>query len=702
MSRLVSTLFAVALLALVASTASAIDKYPPGPSYRSCGAALDSVTIFEVQQADTTLNPCYPAIGDTVGGIRGVITGFRLRSTGRIYIENTNAADYNGLQIYTVSHTEAPNAPWNFVIGDSVSVVTGVSQAYQGESQIQGAITGATPSLIVARIVAAADRGNVLPPFRLGTTSDYKWSPATGPGSAFATCNPREGELVRVNGPLKVARGAAGAGLFNPTNWLLVNENGSAPGDSILVDGYTLTAANIGAPTLGQRVDWVRGILRRATNNGVDCWLITLRDGNDQQVLASPNLSEAFPIAENKVRLYFDKNVDVTTAQNTANYQLDSWNSGSTVDNATVVGGVGSVVDLTITDALAHAQLEGITTQNITSVVCPACLSPQQSLSFVLGVLSCAEVQAPLADSLGGVPCLDKSRFAMGGSAWGSRLTVRGVYVQQYGTLRFLEDAAGGLRSGVAAYNVPFGMTVGNKYLLACRVQEFYGMTELANPAALIDEGAVAVPSPQLQTVGVLNSAACDPLQNITNAEDYEGVLVRVQNVKVVPFNTDPVLPSQGGSFRIVALPACADTILVSSLGGTYADFTPVVNQWLNINGVLNIDTDVPRILPRNSADITVLGILGVPGTTPAKVAFSVGPSPARVTNVRFTLPKQADVDLSVFDLSGRKVVTLAKGSMPARSYEYKWDGASAGVGVYFVRLRVGSEIYNLRTISLK
>ena len=687
MSRVVETWFAVALLASIVSTASAVDTYPPGPSYRpSC---TDSVTMFQVQQADTTLNPCYPAIADTVRGIRGIITAFRPRSTGRIYMENSNAADYNALQVYTVGHTESQG----FALGDSISV-TGLSQAYQGESQIQGTLG---TSLTVRRISG----GNPLPAARVGTTTSFKWTPATGAGSAFATCNPAEGMLVRVDGPLKVARVAAGAGLYNPTNWLLVNNNGSAPGDSILVDGYTLTPFNITAPALGQRVDWVQGILRRGINNGVDAWIITLRDV-DPQIPVSPNLAEAFPIAGNKVRLYFDKNVDVTTAQDEANYQLNSWNSGSTVDDATVVGGVGNVVDLTITDALAHAQLEGITTQNIGSVSCPTCPSPQQSLSFILGVLSCAEVQAPLADSLGGVPCLDKSRFASGGSSWGARLTVRGVFLKQYNTLYFLEDAAGGQRSGVAAYNVPYGMTAGHQYLLACRVQEFYGMTELANHAALIDEGAVAVPAPQLQIVGVLNDATCDPLQNITNAEDYEGVLVRIENARIVPFNTDPVLPSQGGSFRVVAAPAMADTILVSSFGGTYPDFTPVVGQWLHVNGILNIDNDSSRILPRSSADIQWPNI-GVPTTVaPVRVTFSVGPNPARITTVRFALPRQADVDLSVFDLSGRKVVTLAKGSMPARAYEHRWDGTGASAGVYFVRLKVGAENYSLRTVTLK
>jgi hypothetical protein len=123
----------------------------------------------------------------------------------------------------------------------------------------------------------------------------------------------------------------------------------------------------------------------------------------------------------------------------------------------------------------------------------------------------------------------------------------------------------------------------------------------------------------------------------------------------------------------------------------------------LNINGCLYFSDDRgPRLWPRGDSDITWLGTLGVPSGTLAKVAFSASPNPARVTKVSFTLPARAEVDLSVFDLSGRKVATLASGSMSAGRYARDWDGGSAGAGVYFVRLRVGSESYNLRTVNLK
>ena len=59
-------------------------------------------------------------------------------------------------------------------------------------------------------------------------------------------------------------------------------------------------------------------------------------------------------------------------------------------------------------------------------------------------------------------------------------------------------------------------------------------------------------------------------------------------------------------------------------------------------------------------------------------------------------------MDLSVFDLAGRRVATLASGNLPAGQYTRDRKGSETGAGVYFVRLRVGSETYNLRTVSLK
>ena len=54
---------------------------------------------------------------------------------------------------------------------------------------------------------------------------------------------------------------------------------------------------------------------------------------------------------------------------------------------------------------------------------------------------------------------------------------------------------------------------------------------------------------------------------------------------------------------------------------------------------------------------------------------------------IAFTLPANAtDVDLSVFDVSGRRVATLARGAVEAGPHTVRWDGGTAA-GIYFVRL---------------
>jgi hypothetical protein len=577
--------------------------YPPGPSYRSCP---DSVTIFQVQQSDTTLNPCYPALGDVVQGIRGVITAFRLRSTGRIYIENTSVADYNGLQIYTVSHTES--APWSFAIGDSISIVTGISQAYQNESQIQGNMTGSPITLIATRIVAAADRGHVLPPFRLGTTTEYKWRPATGSGSAFATCNPREGELVRVNDPLKVARVQGGDGLYSTTNWLLVNKDGSAPGDSILVDGYTLTSANILAPPLDTEVEWVQGILRRATNNGVDCWLITLRDANDIAVAAPPNVTDAFPIVDNdqpggsrldSIMVVFDRAVEETSAESAGNYSLGSY---GTVNGAHRLDAPGdNRVVLEIQNGLDDGEDESVTVSAVKALSNGLPMTSPQTRSFVNGVLSIATVQAPDPAYLGISPCADRSRFAGPGSAAGPRLSVSGKVTAALGAACFLQDGDDP-RSGLTAYTPIVALTPGRRYLFVGAVQEFYDETECVNNVYVRDYGAAAAPAPTVQTVGVLSGADCDSLQILRNGEDYESMLVRVERVRIT--QTRPA----GTSFLVAGTsPAFRDTILIGAEAGNFT-FAADSGRMATITGVLDFDFGAFRICPRSNSDIVDLG----------------------------------------------------------------------------------------------
>jgi hypothetical protein len=89
-------------------------------------------------------------------------------------------------------------------------------------------------------------------------------------------------------------------------------------------------------------------------------------------------------------------------------------------------------------------------------------------------------------------------------------------------------------------------------------------------------------------------------------------------------------------------------------------------------------------------------------GTTGAPVLVSDGsatfaprllaaaPNPfASTTQIRFELPREAACDLGLFDARGRRVSTLARGSLAAGDHVLDVGGSGLAPGVYFCRLRV-------------
>lgn len=85
-----------------------------------------------------------------------------------------------------------------------------------------------------------------------------------------------------------------------------------------------------------------------------------------------------------------------------------------------------------------------------------------------------------------------------------------------------------------------------------------------------------------------------------------------------------------------------------------------------------------------------------IAGNTPTPVAYALGanyPNPFNPsTKFMVAVPELANVEISVFDLLGRKVCSLANGMMNAGYHAVEWngvreDGSAATSGVYFVRM---------------
>jgi hypothetical protein len=81
--------------------------------------------------------------------------------------------------------------------------------------------------------------------------------------------------------------------------------------------------------------------------------------------------------------------------------------------------------------------------------------------------------------------------------------------------------------------------------------------------------------------------------------------------------------------------------------------------------------------------------------TPPVSLSFELGPAYpnpiATSAHLSYRLQVPGPVDVSVFDVGGRKVAELDHGWRAAGAYDVVFDGAQFGAGVYFARLRVGS-----------
>jgi hypothetical protein len=93
---------------------------------------------------------------------------------------------------------------------------------------------------------------------------------------------------------------------------------------------------------------------------------------------------------------------------------------------------------------------------------------------------------------------------------------------------------------------------------------------------------------------------------------------------------------------------------------------------------------------------------------TPRARLLPARPNPFNpVTTIGYSLREDADIEMAVFDLTGRRVRTLVSGPAYAGDHEVTWNGLDSrgfrvASGVYFYRLRVGDAVETRRMVLVK
>jgi hypothetical protein len=598
MSRL--TALTAGVLSLALATRAVAATYPPGPN----GCCPDTLTIVNLQNA---LAIPHPTTGDVVLGVGGVITAFaqQVRPYG-FYMQMKDGQSYSGVGVFTGNVDHGPGSAQNLQLGDSV-VVYGKVKSFDGAVAI-GALGGdnfvsALPldvedsQDLVVRVIS---HGNPLPPFHSGSLAEFS------DVNSNPLARPWDGMLVRLGGPLKVARIVNlpdDDGLLAATNteavlrgFLVVSPSCTGVCDTVMVDCTTLTSFD--PPPVGTILGFVQGVLdQRDVRHR-----IFLRGPNDLSVGNPPLATDAFPIYDNdlpgsqrrdSVMVVFDRAVDKTSAENASNYALASL---GTVDGAHRLDAPDdNRVVLQIRNGLNDGVTEALTVANVKSLSDGTPMSSPQTFSFLNGVLELDEIRSPDPTALAGNPCADRSRFSGPGSSPGLRASFTGTVTGTFGGAYTLQGTTP-TRGGLWVQSPGFALTNGNGVILVGALAEVSGETQGLNLVYARDLGPATVPGPITESIHVLIDDACDASQLFLNGQDLDGMLVTLDRVAIVasePAGVSFYVGTPGTSPALAALRArptfaqgAQEQILIAALGGNFS-FAATAGRIVTITGVL-------------------------------------------------------------------------------------------------------------------
>ncbi|MFH0778288.1 MAG: T9SS type A sorting domain-containing protein [Candidatus Eisenbacteria bacterium] len=452
--------------------------------------------------------------------------------------------------------------------------------------------------------------------------------------------------------------------------------------DTVYVRNNKMTSPGPARPDLNTVMPSITGILH--FENGR--YHICPRDADDLVFEAPPNFTLAYATSNTGVQAVFDRRVDLTTAQNTGNYYLGS----ETVISGAVLDPIGEqLVTLTVGDCSAIAgDPEILTVQSVKSkggTVMPAA----QQQSFRAGLTPIQLVQAPKSAEN------DSSQMTT------EQVTIAGIVTADPDTFIthfYMEQTPGGPWSGIQIYGgLPVAVNEGDSLIISGYVSEYFYKTEITgiDYVRVVNTGN-PVPGPDIVDPSQIN-------KRTNNAEQYEGVYVKIQTVQVCDTTGFDLF----GEWRV--RDATPDTMLIAHSGGYTV--IPKPFYWYDVRGPIDYAYNNFRIEPRRNDDIVQLPIGVDPGpTVPLVFALEKNfPNPFNpLTTIFFTIPERTDVDLCVYDVSGRLVKTLIGGvGMDPGGHNATWDGRNnagrvVSSGVYFCKLVAGDKFAETKMVMLK
>jgi hypothetical protein len=283
-----------------------------------------------------------------------------------------------------------------------------------------------------------------------------------------------------------------------------------------------------------------------------------------------------------------------------------------------------------------------------------------------------------------------------------------GVFREQgNGVDIYVQDTTGGIPAGINVFDTADStlVSLGDSLVVAGRLEQHNGAVQIrpCDPEDFITKVGVGTqPTPVTVTLSEIS-------------EGHEGLLIKVLNTCNVDSLTSWPAEGEDADLDIID---CTGDLVMRIDKDTDLDGTPEPTWPQDVTGIcIQADVDIPYdddylLQPRAQADFSPASGVGEP-TVPSRVPalFSLAqnyPNPFGLTTViKYALPVDCQVKLEIFNLAGRKVVTLVDERQKAGNKIIKWDsrnqrGEGVASGVYFYRLRTDGFVKTRKLVLLR
>lgn len=595
-------------------------------------------TIYEIQSDRNPANGASNWV-DSLVTVEGVVTAdFGIINSRTFCMEMSQAGPWSGIMVYL------PSALGTYPVdlGDSLRITATVSE-YYGNTEI-----------------GVADTTDII---RLGSTD-------IPPASVISTAHLDTSGTSSF--PLDSAE-AYEAVLAKIQSAFVTDEGNTSTWEISDGDGYVLVRHNTYYtydPQLGDFLN-LTGVVQVYN----DLFMMSPRMNEDVEVLGEGRLSVVYSTSRTGVNLHFTRDVDQTTAEDVLNYEITP---ALNISDASLDADNHSLVHL-VTGTQTDAQMCSLIVDGVQDIGGNPIID---TMTFYSGFTAIQTIQSDTASGDPEYPTLWEGRV----------VTLTGIITAETACFPFdwyWVQQGEGPWSGLMAMHTghPYPSVRADSVVIAGQIQEYLGMTEIGTILYYnIESSGNPLPSPSIVNSGDLNTAAG------AVAEQWEGVLVMVDSATVVDPGTDP----GNSSWRV---DDGSGQCIVGNWDA-YA-YVPDSGNIVDVSGITRYITNL-YLYPRDDGDI-VLHPEGIDDNFTGYYDIKLLVNPASLTSrVLLSIPEKSKVDLSAYDLAGRRVAVLKKGVLEAGVYEFKWDTKDIPNGVYFYRLKAGDRTLVRKVVILK